>query len=68
MGYRCLTPRSLYQKFLSNAAQTTLSPRHCEVALKKKRDLPASFDVLQSVGTHPWLGNRELRFCGATMT
>ena len=67
-SYRRLTPRSLFERFLSNAAQITLSPQHCDVALKKKRDLPALLEALQSIGTHsiPWLGNRQLRFRGAT--
>ncbi len=67
-GYRRLTPRSLFERFLSNAAQITLSPQRCEVALKKKRDLPALLEALQSIGSHsiPWLGNRQLRFRGAT--
>lgn len=69
-GYRRLTARSLYEKFLCNAAEIDLQPDRCRVSLKKKRDLPALLEALQTVGPCrvPWLGNRELVIEGATTT
>ena len=66
-GYRQLTARSLYDKLLCNA-DISLSPDLCTVTLKKKRDLPALLETLQSVGTQqiPWLGNRRIVFQGAS--
>ena len=67
-GYRHLTARSLYEKFLCNAAEISLLPDRCVVSLKKKRDLPALLQALQTVSPCriPWLGNREIVFQGAT--
>ena len=69
-GYRRLTARSLYEKFLCNAAEIVLEPDRCRVSLKKKRDLPALLEALQAVGPCrvPWLGNRQLVIEGATTT
>ncbi len=67
-GYRHLTARTLYDKLLCTAADISLTPDLCTVSLKKKRDLPALLEALQSVGTPrmPWLGNRKVVFQGAS--
>ena len=67
-GYRQLTARTLYERLLCTAADISLTPDLCTVSLKKKRDLPALLEALQSVGTAriPWLGNRQLVFQGAS--
>ncbi len=61
-GYRRLTARRPYEKFLCNAAEMALEPDRCRVSLKKKRDLPALLEALQAVGPcgMPWLGNRRV--------
>ena len=67
-GYRQLTARTLYEKLLCTAADISLTPDLCTVSLKKKRDLPALLEALQTVGTTriPWLGNRQVVFNGAS--
>ncbi len=66
--YRQLTARTLYEKLLCTAADISLTPDLCTVSLKKKRDLPALLEALQTVGTTriPWLGNRQVVFNGAS--
>ena len=68
-GYRRLTARNLYEKFLCNAAEIALEPDRCRVSLKK-RDLPVLLEAVQAVGPCrvPWLGNRQLVIEGATTT
>ena len=67
-GYRQLTARTLYEKLLCTVADISLTPDLCTVSLKKKRDLPALLEALQTVGTTriPWLGNRQVVFNGAS--
>ena len=67
-GYRRLTARPLYDRFLCNAAEIALAPGTCQVSLKKKRDLPALLEALASVGTPsiPWIGDRRISIRGAT--
>ena len=60
-GYRRLTARSLYNKFLYNAPEIALEPDRCRVSLKKKRDLPAPLEALQTIGPCRSGGLRHLR-------
>ncbi len=67
-GYRHLTAQSLHERILRTAGDVTLAPGTCTVSLKKKRDLPAPLEALQTTGTPrvPWLGNRRLVINGAS--
>ena len=67
-AYRRLSARSLYDRFLCNAAEIALAPGTCRVSLKKQRDLPALLEALASVGTPniPWIGDRRISIRGAT--
>ncbi|MDE0625732.1 MAG: transposase [Bryobacterales bacterium] len=69
-GFQRHTATTLFEKLLATGADVTLTPTHCRVALKKKRNLPALLETLDKLPTQsiPWLGNRKLIFQGATRT
>lgn len=66
--YTHLSDQSIYQKFINNAAEIKIQENLILVQLKKKRNLPlvieklGQFDLLK----YPWLGNKMMRFQGAT--
>ena len=58
----------LFEKLLCTAADVTLDPTRCLIALKKQRNLPALLETLDQLPAEPlpWLGNRHLVSSGAT--
>ena len=67
-GFQHYTASTLFEKLLCTAADVTLDPTRCLIALKKKRNLPALLETLDQLPAEPipWLGNRHLVFSGAT--
>ena len=67
-GYRRLSARSLYDRFLCNAADVALAPGTCRGSLKNQRALSAPLEAFASVGTPsiPWIGDRRISILGAT--
>ena len=69
-GYRHRTPQTLFESLLATGADINLEKHRCTVSLRKKRNLPALLEALDTVSPEPvpWLGNRVLAFNGATRT
>ena len=67
-GFQHYTASTLFEKLLCTAADVTLDPTRCLIALKKNRNLPALLETLDQLPAEPipWLGNRHLVFSGAT--
>lgn len=69
-GYSHLTSQSLYEKFITNAADVEIAGDKIVVNLKKKRNLPLLLETMNRHQDHKfnWLGNKKLIFQGATYT
>lgn len=66
--YENISIQSVYEKFIKNAADIEITPDMVNVSLKKKRNLPL---VLEKTNLYPdqnysWLGNRKIKFEGAS--
>ena len=68
LGFQRLTAQSIFEQLLSTGDDIRIEPDLCTVCLKKKRGLPALFEMLQAAEPTriPWIGNRQLAFFGAT--
>lgn len=66
--YSNLSDKSIYQKFISNAAEVEIQENIILVRLKKKRNLPLVIEKLAQfeVQKYPWLDGKILRFEGAS--
>jgi len=69
-GYSHLTSQSLYEKFITNAADVEIDHDEIVVNLKKKRNLPLLLETMNRYQGHKfsWLDNKNLIFQGATYT
>lgn len=67
-GYSHLTSQSLFEKFISNAADVKVSENQILVNLKKKRNLPLVLEKMEQYKEieFSWLDNKNLIFKGAT--
>ena len=66
--YEMLTDQSLFQKFINNTAMITIEEDDILISLEKKRTLPVMIQRLKEFENHkyPWLGNKNIRFVGAS--
>ena len=66
--YSNLSIQSLYDKFVLNGADIVIKENTITVQLKKKRNLPLIFEVMQQYSRqkYPWLNNMNVIFEGAT--
>ena len=69
-GYSHLTSQSLYEKFITNAADVEIGHNEIIVNLKKKRNLPLLLETMNRYQGHKfsWLDNKNLIFKGAAYT
>lgn len=69
-GYSHCEAKTLFDKFIYNAGEITISDNDVVVSLKKKRTLPLVLDIFTEVNstTYQWLLNKNLSFNGATTT
>jgi hypothetical protein len=69
-GYSHLTAQSLYEKFITNAADVEIGQNEIVVNLKKKRNLPLLLETMSRFQDlkYSWLANKKLIFQGATYT
>jgi len=67
-GYSHLTSQSLYEKFITIAADVEIGHDEIVVNLKKKRNLPLLLETMNRYQDHKfsWLDNKNLIFQGAT--
>ena len=66
--YEKLSPQSVYEMFLDNAADIEIKDDEIIVALKKKRNLPLVLDKMSGFSNvkFDWLGQKKLIFKGAS--
>ncbi len=65
--YAFLADQSIFDRFIYNAGSLTISNNEIQVSLKKKRDLPQILTTMSQFDfEYPWLGQKRLRFHGAT--
>jgi hypothetical protein len=66
--YEKLSPQSLYETFLDNAADIEIKNEEIVVALKKKRTLPLILEKMSGFSNKriEWLGQKKLIFKGAS--
>ncbi|MFZ4547836.1 MAG: transposase [Bacteroidales bacterium] len=66
--YEKLSPQSMYEMFLDNAADIEINDEEIIVALKKKRNLPLLLEKMSgfSNAKFDWLGQKKLIFKGAS--
>jgi len=69
-GYSHLTSQSLYEKFITNAADVEIGQDEIVINLKKKRNLPLLLETMNRFQDcrYSWLNNKKLIFQGATYT
>ena len=69
-GYSRLTSQSLYEKFITNAADVEIRKKEIVVNLKKKRNLPLLLETMNRFQDqkYSWLDNKKLIFQGASYT
>lgn len=67
-GYTHMSAPGIYRKFIRNAAEIKLLEDTILIQLYKKRNLPMVIEVLEQYNKtkYPWLGNKMIRFEGAT--
>lgn len=63
-GYSHLNATSLFEKFMCNGGQISISSETITVSMKKKRLLPALLNALEPFQNRPisWMDNRKLYF------
>jgi predicted DNA-binding protein YlxM (UPF0122 family) len=68
LGYSHQTDQSIFEKFIYNSGYVKIKDEEIVVQLKKKRHLPVLLGMLEKYQNKkiPWLGNKKLRFEGAT--
>ena len=66
--YAHRSDKRIYQEFIKNAADIKIQGETIVVQLKKKRSLPLIMEKLEQFKDlkYPWLGNKKIRFEGAT--
>lgn len=66
--YEHLTAQTLYDKFVLNGADMEVGAKTITIKLKKKRELPLILEVMQKFSrqNYPWLGNKNIKFEGAS--
>lgn len=66
--YEKLSPQSVYEMFLDNAADIEIKDEEIIVALKKKRNLPLVLEKMSGFSNvkFEWLGQKKLIFKGAS--
>ncbi|MDR3341166.1 MAG: hypothetical protein LBT25_13950, partial [Candidatus Symbiothrix sp.] len=54
----------IYEKFIANNGEITISELNIKIELKKKRDLPQILEMMNKFDTlsYPWLENKKLKF------
>lgn len=69
-GYSQLTSQSLFDKFITNAADVEIRKKEIIVNLKKKRNLPLLLETMNRFQDrkYSWLNNKKLIFQGASYT
>ncbi|MCY4299165.1 MAG: transposase [Flavobacteriaceae bacterium] len=69
-GFSKATAPTLFQKFLANQADVNIKKEGIEVYLKKKRNLPLLLNMMDEFQNlnYPFLGNKKIRFFGASYT
>jgi hypothetical protein len=67
-GYSHMSDPSIYRKFIRNAAEIKILEDTILIQLYKKRNLPKVIEVLKQFNEikYPWLGNKMIRFVGAS--
>ena len=67
-GYSHMTSQSIYEKFISNAADVEIKQQKITVKLKKKRNLPMVIENMNKFNEPKitWMNNFHLTFEGAT--
>jgi len=67
-GYSHMTSQSIYEKFISNAADVEIKQQKITVKLKKKRNLPMVIENMNKFNEPKitWMNNSQLIFEGAT--
>lgn len=67
-GYSHLSDQKIYQKFIRNSADIKVLENTILVQLYKKRNLPMVLENMEQFNDlkYSWLGNKSLRFEGAT--
>ena len=58
----------LYEKFINNSGNITVSEKEVEVKLKKKRHLPAILSAMQNFTSHDieWLDGKKINILAAS--
>ena len=66
--YSHRSDQRIYQEFIKNAADIKIQGETIVVQLKKKRSLPLVIEKLEQFKDlkYPWLGNKKIRFEGAS--
>jgi transposase len=71
-GYSHCEAKTIFNKFILNAGQITISEKDILVKLKKKRTLPLILQQLADSNaaelTYPWLFDKHMQFVAATST
>jgi rRNA-processing protein FCF1/transposase len=69
-GYSHNTSKKLYEKFLCNGGEIEITSDTIDVKMKKKRHLPALLSEMEKYKTinYPWMGNKKIRYFGASTT
>jgi transposase len=66
--YEHHTAEKLYDKFINNSGNITVSEKEVEVELKKKRHLPAILSAMKNYTSHniEWLGGKKINVLAAS--
>ncbi len=66
--YSHLTAERVFEKFITNSGNITISDNLIEVELKKKRDLPLILEIIKQYEqfNFSWLDNHEIKFVASS--
>jgi transposase len=69
-GYRHCEAKTIYEKFVGNAGDVTMSEKTITVRLKRRRALPLLNEAMAEFGemSYPWLNGRSLVFEASSST
>lgn len=69
-GYSHCSDQTIYEKFIQNAGEISISDDEIVVRLKRKRNLPLLLEQMNDLGAIElsWLGQKMLRFVASTTT
>jgi transposase len=71
-GYSHCEAKTIFNKFILNAAEVDISDKEVLIKLKKKRTLPLTLqqlaDLQAELLTYPWLHDKRMRFVPANFT